>query len=1229
VHSTVKLWDRCSAVAALTAIVGLLLFSSSALALKGYVPAGSFAGPGEGAGQLQAPEGLAINVTTGNLYVADTGNARIDEFDSTHSFLRAWGWGVADGGAELQSCTLSCQKGLTGAGAGQFSKPSYVAVDNSTELSDLAKGDVYVADSTNNTVQRFSESGALQTTFQGTCETPGEAQPCSGSKLIGFGEIEGVGVDGAGDLWVYDSNSNLDEFSSAGEFVKTFVSEHGARPGALTFDSLGDLYIIGGEEVRVLKFNSATGSELESSEPNSTFSKEVTAIAVSPATDRLLVNDGNRIDLYGPFGEPSSKPEQIFTSEGFAESHGLAVDAQGAAFASLREANRVQIFNYVPLAPTVEEEAAGSVGPTEAVVGAQVDPFGEAATYHVEYGPTLAYGSSTPESAIGAPSEAVAVQTTLAGLQPNTEYHFRVVAKNGSGTTVGAGQTFSTTTSSPGAAAALPDGRGYELVSDPAAGEMYVPFGAFLNEFARTLELAPSTQPFRASVNGESVAYVGEAGTTGGNGLTGNGLGNEFLSKRNGPAGRWDSADITPTVAEPGESEKNASYESFSEDLSTGFLDTITTPRFSKSASPQGPGKECGALFSNTASGNHGLFSEQPGMGPLACGRVQGEDGHYTAQSLLFAGANRGTSTVAANSRLLVQTPAPMTPGDHEAATGTAGKGEEGNNLYVSTNGRLQPVGILPGGEHDADSVFGSTSGEPLASPEQTTPGDFSSAISADGSRIFWTALEAAEEGGEPVSEHLHALYVREEATSPSARTLQLDASQAPAGSGAKEAEERAQRSGGGRFWTATPDGTKVFFTDCSRLTADSTAQKGSEGCSHTAGNENVSTGNDLYEYDFAKAAGSRLADLTRDTNAGDTLGADVQGVIGSSEDGEYVYFVANGALAGANGEGAKPTSGQPNLYVLHGGVTTFIAQLENSDNLISGHRQEALGDWRPDLGFRTAAVSPDGHHLVFQTRRRLTSFVNQGVREVFTYSAEGPGELTCASCVAGATSAGREGSLLIASLNPTFMARWMSSDGSRVFFNSDEPLVPQDSNGAQDVYEWERAGQGSCISPEGGCIYLLSGGNGASRSYFVDADADGANVFFTHRGGLGQLASESEHNLVFDARVNGGFPPAPPGECASCSGPAPSPTFTPSPSTIFSGPGNVTPAPPPGANRKTAAEIRAEHLAKAFTACHKKHNRAKRLACERQARKRFGSPQKAKKKAGKAKKTKARRGRR
>ena len=166
-------------------------------------------------------------------------------------------------------------------------------------------------------------------------------------------------------------------------------------------------------------------------------------------------------------------------------------------------------------------------------------------------------------------------------------------------------------------------------------------------------------------------------------------------------------------------------------------------------------------------------------------------------------------------------------------------------------------------------------------------------AISSDGERIFWEAKQN--------------LYLRDMARG---ETLQLDQAEGCAGC----------TSGGGHFQIASADGSRVLFTDENKLTEGSGAGVGKR---------------DLYECQIVASGegeeSCKLSDLTPKHGA---EGADVRGgVLGASEDGAAVYFVANGVLseaANARGEKAKPR--QPNLYVHRGGASEFIATLAGED---------------------------------------------------------------------------------------------------------------------------------------------------------------------------------------------------------------------------------------------------------------------------------------------------------
>jgi hypothetical protein len=148
-----------------------------------------------------------------------------------------------------------------------------------------------------------------------------------------------------------------------------------------------------------------------------------------------------------------------------------------------------------------------------------------------------------------------------------------------------------------------------------------------------------------------------------------------------------------------------------------------------------------------------------------------------------------------------------------------------------------------------------------------------------------------------------------------------------------------------------------------------------------------------------------------------------------------------------------------------------------------------------------------------------------------------------------------------------TYQSRVLSADGNRVFFDSKDALSPQDTNGVQDVYEWVEPGIDSCARMAG-CIFLLSGAASTSDSAFVDASANGADVFFVSRASLVPRDTDQLRDL-YDARVGGGFPePAP--ASPACEGEgclpqvsAPS-SFGSLASATFTGNGNVAPAHTP-----------------------------------------------------------------
>ncbi len=95
--------------------------------------------------------------------------------------------------------------------------------------------------------------------------------------------------------------------------------------------------------------------------------------------------------------------------------------------------------------PTVSTGGAKSVTYDSATVAGTIGPGSEATSYYFQYGPTRLYGGQSAIASAGSGTKNVQVAQPLTGLQPLTVYHYRLVAVNAAGTTIGGDQTFQTT----------------------------------------------------------------------------------------------------------------------------------------------------------------------------------------------------------------------------------------------------------------------------------------------------------------------------------------------------------------------------------------------------------------------------------------------------------------------------------------------------------------------------------------------------------------------------------------------------------------------------------------------------------------------------------------------------------------------------------------------------------------------------------------------------------------
>ncbi len=956
------------------------------------------------------------------------------------------------------------------------------------------------------------------------------------------------------------------------------------------------------------------------------------AVAVDAATGDVFVIDNERsvkgieaqvIDQFSSAGNFLGRFSETGAHEALEEPVAIAVQQVGPQKGDLYVSENVKHVIDVfapgqPQPPSIEGEAVTNLSETSVDFAAEINPREAPSEYRFEYGRCIAASTCAespyevklpePDATLGFEDDKAHTTAPLevTGLSPGTTYHMRVIAHSSHGQSIGSERVF--TTKSPSGALTLPDGRGWELVSPP-------------DKLGASLSLPGESGVGEAALDGSAVSYgasaASEAGAEGAAGSV------QVLSQRSESG--WHSRDLaTPHEAASGSSPgAGPEYRFFAEDLQAAIVQPLGRfdPHVSSEASEQSPYLR--ALGSCTISCYRPLVTSAGASPDVAAGTNFGEEA--LCESGVIGGARTecgpqalGTSPDA--SHVVLSSKAPL-------LAGAARK-----ELYEWGAGKLALVSILPANSKGEELPVGEgqvpTLGSEFVLSETFAHSSARRAISADGARVFW------EVGSK--------LYMRDTARG---QSVQLDG-----GEGGECLAKGECESGHGRYQIASVDGSRVLFT-AGRL------MKG------------AGAGRSLYECRIVETSGRlgcQLADLTPPNGEGEK--AEVIGdVLGASEDGAIVYFVADGALSGGsrpgtcvNGEnGAQPAGSSCNLYELHEGQLRLVASLSGED----------AKDWARNPEHQPTRVSPDGRYLAFMSARSLSGYDNRDAvsakpdAEAFLYDAQS-GRLACASCEpSGARPAGVEYRKLesgesqalpavrgeweptewVAALlphttaiglgAPNYQPRYLTDSG-RLFFNSMDALVPQDVNGVGDVYEYEPGGVGGCASSAPGCVGLISSGTSPETSGFLDASASGNDVFFMSAQRLSSQDIDNRKD-VYDAHVCTGSSPCftAPGEPArpcdekpqevTCHPPAtPQPgVFGPAQSQGASGQGNVPTLIKPvviGSKAPTRAQL----LAKALKQCRKRYPHAKkrRAACERSAHTRYG-PHKKPVKTKKAKK--------
>lgn len=1081
---------------------------------------------------ISVQPGFAIDPTSGHLYVADRTTRRINEFSpqlngsqevSGASFVRAFGWKVIAGSTanEEQTCTMAtgCQAGLTGTADGQIpntSSPVGLALDSSGAIymvPTASSPSVSCTSAAPCRVQKLKSDGSFDKNFG---PSGGGSGSCQLTWTTGASKEEaaaGIAIDPETQNVIVTRRTAENAYSVCEFRSETAAEEPGALlqqfpPGSRVTSLAGYLQPAISTDERIYVNNELSGqrgaTELFGPVPPPSNTEMVSATATGVHTAELVGRVTPPAEIEGqsfatswrfeystdqdtwvktpvPDGSAGSTPVPV-TEE--AQITGLKSHTQYFAricgSTSTTVCSQPKKFTTFSTAPVVIATNPEEVTQTAATLAANLEPGNLPTTYHFEWGEEAgSYPFRVPVFDRSVGRDPVIAKDDIAGLQPGTLYHFRVVATNFCHptdptdpisasvpcTTFGPDQRLETLDS-----CGLIDHRCFELVSPADKG----PRGSA----GKTIDV-PSDLFGRTSVDGGAVAYTVDGGlpdsTAGEQAL--------YLARRD-PAG-WNSQLIGPTAAPNPELAGNGSAigrtQAISETLSCSVV---------MSPSPLA----AGAPSSTVERGGSNLFRRDNATGSYSV---------ITSLPAVNAGENAGV----------------LTSGEYQVL-GTSPDCERGVFRSFNHYPGIEGVGTSRLYEWDGGVLRGvdrieGASGDP--EPAEATPGALPGGtanrwqvVSADGSRLVFSAKSKR---GQDVGHY--AVFAH---SANGAGNAAIDVSQS---------QTLTPNTGDSRYQAASKDGKEILFTARYGLALNGTSS-GLSSCITSTG-----AGCDLYRYSIDD---EELTDLSADTTGTDTKGAGVAGVVDTSADGSNIYFAARGQLVEGQGlTGPENESSHTfSLYLWDGSTETirFVGRLKEGEaNGGPTTESSAAGNALVSTGNQwSAEATPDGKALVWETAANVTGYQSSPAAMAYLYS-DDTHQTICVSCPRdGSPSVNGPKSALsvvdpvllnVSTTGAPFRLGGLSADGSTVFFRSQDRLAAGAISGVKHIYEWKE-GQIALVANEP--IGLV----GESGLRVVGASGDASDFAFATPERL--VAEDSdERSDVYDARVGGGFPPPSP----------------------------------------------------------------------------------------------------
>jgi hypothetical protein len=690
----------------------------------------------------------------------------------------------------------------------------------------------------------------------------------------------------------------------------------------------------------------------------------------------------------------------------------------------------------------------------------------------------------TPLEGIGSGEEPVQVTNHLENLEIGATYHFRVVAENQWGEDASADQTFAFFTANcPNAhvrqqsgAAYLPDCRAYELVSPAVAGAVQLfpgqGLGPIVDEF---ISHPPTSNLGRASSPARFAFWGGIGQITGTN--PPNITQDLYVATRS--VDGWDTHYPGLSASESFASGGTRCSDAMDRCTNLDIADPLEL-------SVEDTGSKAPYIFDSEQN------SVSVGRFPTMVNEVEGGE-EYTGEGLPsddFSHFGFSSNDVA------------FAPGGLETAPGSAYDNDAGANT-------AEIISKTPGGLDIAQDPEGCTA---EVNKERQCIEEFLRVqdVSTDGSHILISNF--AKPSGELPNKAFGPFSLVDRFKS---KDVHLTMAVGAAMFYDITQGHRADFTGMSR------DGSKVYFTSDEQVTADDTdasidlfmwnevgdtltrlsAGAGGDGNSDTCNAGWVTK--DTCNIQSAETAIDRPVpneNVTQSIYTGDNW---------ISETGD-IYFYSPEQLEGGNG-----FANARNLYVYRNGQPQHVATF-NATN--PAERMQ---------------VAPNGGHMAFLTSTQITGYENEGTDQMYLYDpvadATDPSDdgITCVSCV---PTGDPPTSQTIASQNGLFM-----SDDGRAFFSTKDALVPFDTNGLRDVYEYVE-GRPQLISSGTANQDTWGGGLLIYPSMTIGLEgvsADGVDVYFSTFDTLVPQDENGEFIKFYDARTGGGFPFAePPPPC-------------------------------------------------------------------------------------------------